>query len=189
LHFGLRPCSAASRFRRRTRIGQFFTKSGERLRNGDVYLHWIERTMNSLARQKRSSVSATGQVIFEFENLEITRDALLIHFFKETTIIPLKDIASYHFNWYLHDPIFAKKWWFLVLTLTLKNGAQESGHVTIVKFNYLSDDSELRKKIETKIANAIDAALSRVTVAAKSGSFIAPRDPPRPSVGPSRKHK
>ncbi len=65
--------------------------------------------MNSSARPKGISVSATEEVIFEFQNLEITQNALVIHFFEEKTIISLKDIMSYRFNWYLHDPIFAKK--------------------------------------------------------------------------------
>ncbi|HEU0274074.1 MAG TPA: hypothetical protein VFQ83_06065, partial [Candidatus Udaeobacter sp.] len=146
-----------------TRRGQFFTKSDECLANGDGYLCLIGRMMNPPARLKQTSLNVTEPAIFEFQNLEITRNALVLHFFEEKTIIPLRDIASYHFDWYLHDPIFARKWWFLVLTLTLKNGAQESGHVTTVKFNYLSDDSEVRKSIETKISDAIDAALSRVT--------------------------
>jgi hypothetical protein len=145
--------------------------------------------MNPPARLKQTSLNVTEPAIFEFQNLEITRNALVLHFFEEKTIIPLRDIASYHFDWYLHDPIFARKWWFLVLTLTLKNGAQESGHVTTVKFNYLSDDSEVRKSIETKISDAIDAALSRVTVATKSGSWITPRNASCASVGPSGKDK
>jgi hypothetical protein len=125
--------------------------------------------MTSSPQPKRNSVHATKkESSFKFQHLEITRDALLIHFFEETTRIPLKEIASYHLDWYLHNPIFAKKWWFLVLTVTLTNGDQESGHVTSIKFNYLSDDSELRKRIETKISRAIDAALSRVGIVAKS---------------------
>jgi hypothetical protein len=123
-----------------------------------------------------SSSAETENVTFEFQNLEITRDALVMRFFEEKTIIPLKDIASYRFNWYLHDPIFAKKWWFLVLTVTLKNGDEEAGHVTSVKFNYLSDDSELRKGIETKITRAIDPALSRASVAAKNDLSLATGD-------------
>lgn len=137
-----------------------------------------EGKMNSSAQPKRKAVRATEEVIFEFQNLEITRNALVIRFFEETTIIPLKDIASYHFKWYLHDPIFAKKWWFLVLTVTLKNGDVESGHVTAVKFNYLSDDSELRRDIETKISRAIETALSWASVPAKDDSSLATSDQP-----------
>lgn len=145
--------------------------------------------MNPSARQKRTSASSTQEVIFELQNLEITRNALVIHFFEEKTIIPLKEIASYRFNWYLHDPTFAKKWWFLVLTVTLKNGEEESGHVTTVKFNYLSDDSELRKQIETKISRAIDTALSRARVAAKNDSSLLRRGEPPSSPERSNKRK
>ena len=106
-------------------------------------------------------------------NLEITPDSLVLHFYEESTVIPLSEIRSYRLKWYLHGPIFAKKWWFLVLTLRLKNGDEESGHVTSVKFNYLSDDSELRKEIETKIARAIDSALSRTSATAKNESSLA----------------
>lgn len=123
--------------------------------------------MNPPTRPKGTSVSAAEEVIFEFQNLEITRKALVIRFFEEKAVIPLKDIVSYRFDWYLHDPIFAKKWWFLVLTVTLKSGEEESGHVTAVKFNYLGDDSELRKDIETKISRAIDKTLSRASAPAK----------------------
>ncbi|MGB9475531.1 MAG: hypothetical protein WCE87_10740 [Candidatus Udaeobacter sp.] len=132
--------------------------------------------MNSSPRQKRKPGSASEETVFEFQNLEITRDVLVIHFFKEKTIIPLKDIASYHFDWYLHDPTFAKKWWFLVLIVRLKNGDEEGGHITTVKFNYLSDDSELRKEIETKISRAIDTALSRASIATKNDSCAATRN-------------
>jgi hypothetical protein len=120
-----------------------------------------ETQMNSAVRPTGGLVSRTEEMLFKFENLEITRNALLIRFFEEKTVVPLKEIAWYHFSWYLHDPTFAKKWWFLVLTVTLKNGDEESGHVTSVKFNYLSDDSKLRKDIENKIAHAIDTALLR----------------------------
>jgi hypothetical protein len=101
----------------------------------------------------------TQQQLLNLGNLEIMPDALVLHFHEESTVIPLSEIRSYRFNWYLHDPIFAKKWWFLVLTVTLKNGDEESGHVTSVKFNYVNDDSEVRKDIETKIAHAIEIAL------------------------------
>ena len=115
-----------------------------------------------------SIVNATTQgELLNLRNLEITPDALVLHFYEEGTVIPLSEIRSYRLKWYLHDPIFAKKWWFLVLTVTLKNGDEEAGHVTSVKFNYLSDDSELRKDIESRIAGAIDTALSRARVARK----------------------
>lgn len=113
-------------------------------------------------------VNATTQgELLNLRNLEITPDALVLHFYEESTVIPLSEIRSYRLKWYLHDPIFARKWWFLVLTVTLKNGDEEAGHVTSVKFDYLSDDSELRKDIETRIAGAIDTALSRARVARK----------------------
>jgi hypothetical protein len=140
--------------------------------------------MNSSAESEGNP--ATEEALFEFQNLEITRNALVIHFFEEKTIISPKDIASYHFNWYLHDPIFAKKWWFLVLTVTLKND-EESGHVTAVKFDYLSDDSELRKEIETKIWRAIDTAISWTSVAAKNDSSLTRRGESRSPVERSNK--
>jgi hypothetical protein len=70
-------------------------------------------------------------------NFEITSSALVLHFFDEKTVIPLAEIKSYQVRWYLHDPIFGKKWWFLVLTVVLENGHEESAPVTFVKFNYL----------------------------------------------------
>ena len=103
--------------------------------------------------------ATTQPELLNLRNLEITPDALVLHFHEESTVIPLSEIRSYRLKWYLHDPIFAKKWWFLALTVALKNGDEESGHVTSVKFNYVSDDFELRKDIETKIAHAIDTAL------------------------------
>lgn len=127
--------------------------------------------------------------LLNLRNLEITPDALVLHFHEERTVIPLSEIRSYRFNWYLHDPIFAKKWWFLVLTVTLKNGDEESGHVTSVKFNYLSDDSKLRKDIETNIAHAIDTALSRASVSAKNDSSLARGDKPGSSLRGSNKCK
>ena len=76
----------------------------------------------------------------------------MLHFFEERTVIPLKDIASYELKWYLHDPIFAKKYWFLELTLGLKNGEEQSWAVAMVKFDYLNDEHERRQHIERKIA-------------------------------------
>ena len=115
-----------------------------------------------------TSTTTAKKVLFKFRDLEITPNALLLHFHEESTVIPLSEIRSYRLNWYLHDPIFAKKWWFLVLNVTLTNGDEESGHVTSVKFNYLTDDSGLRKDIEAKIARAINAALSRTKASAKN---------------------
>ena len=145
--------------------------------------------MKASARSKGNLVSATEEVVFALQNLEITRNALVIHFFEEKTIIPLENIASYRFNWYLHDPIFAKKWWFLVLTVTLKHGDEESGHVTAVKFNYLSEDSEVRREIETKIARAINTALSRASAPQKMIRLWQPLGESRPSVERSSKRK
>jgi hypothetical protein len=50
--------------------------------------------MNSPAQPKRNAIRASQQGVFEFHNLEITRDEVVIHFFEEKTIIPLKDIAG-----------------------------------------------------------------------------------------------
>jgi hypothetical protein len=120
--------------------------------------------------------------LLNLRNLEITADALVLHFHEESTVIPLSEIRSYRFNWYLHDPIFAKKWWFLVLTVTLRNGDEESGHITSVKFNYLGDDSKLRKDIETKIAHAIDTGLWQASVSAKNDSSLPRGDKPSSSL-------
>lgn len=146
--------------------------------------------MIKATRSNDDLFSTTAEkILFKFQNLEITRNTLLIRFFEEKTVIPLKEIASYRFNWYLHNPVFAKKWWFLVLTVTLKNGDEESGHVTSVKFNYLSDDSELRREIEAKIARAIKAAILRANAAAKKDSSLATREELGFSVQPSCKRK
>ena len=112
-------------------------------------------------RSSGNAANLTEQVAFRFHNLEITSKTLVMHFFDERTVIPLEDIKSYHLKWYLHDPIFAKKWWFLVLTLDLKNGMKESGAIAEAKFNYISDQHDLRQHIESKIADAINTALRR----------------------------
>jgi hypothetical protein len=112
-----------------------------------------------------SSANVTEHVEFRFHDLEITSKALVMHFFDEETVIPLKDIKSYSLKWYLHDPIFAKKYWFLVLTVDLKNGEQESDAIAEAKFNYVSDQHDLRQHIENKIAHAINVALSRPSAA------------------------
>jgi hypothetical protein len=104
--------------------------------------------------------AAVNNVTFKFHDLEITRDAVALHFFEERTVIPLKDIASYELKWHLHDPIFAKKYWFLELTFGLKNGEEQSWPVAVVKFNYLDDARQRRQHIEEKIAHALDVALS-----------------------------
>ena len=100
-------------------------------------------------------------VLLQLGNVEITSSELVLHSFEEKTVIPLNEIKNYRLEWHLHDPLFAKKWWFLVLTVKLKNGDDESGHVTSVKFSYLSDQREQRERIERKIADALDAALAK----------------------------
>lgn len=108
-----------------------------------------------------STLATTPEtIVFKFHDLEITREAVVLHFFEERTVIPLKEIASYELNWHLHDPIFAKKCWFLELTVDLQNGEDQSGPIAVVKFNYLNDEHERRQHIETKIADAINLALS-----------------------------
>ncbi len=111
-------------------------------------------------RSSGNSPNVTEQVAFRLHDLEITSKALVMHFFEEKTVIPLKEIASYDLKWCLHDPIFAKKYWFLVLKVGLKNGEEESGPIAAAKFNYSDDKRELRQHIESKIANAINLALS-----------------------------
>ena len=66
---------------------------------------------------------------FKFHDLEIAREAVVLHFFEERTVIPLKDVGSYELKWYLHDPIFAKKYWFLGLAFGLKNGKSNRGQL------------------------------------------------------------
>ena len=83
-----------------------------------------------------NSTSTDEKKVFKFHDLEITRDALVILSFEEKMVIPLKEIASYDLKWHLHDPIFAKKYWFLVLTVGLKNGEEKSGPIAVAKFNY-----------------------------------------------------
>jgi hypothetical protein len=111
-------------------------------------------------RSSGNSPNVTEQVAFRLHDLEITSKALVMHFFKEKTVIPLKEIASYDLKWYLHDPIFAKKYWFLELTVDLQNGQEQSWPIAVVKFNYLNDEHERREHIQTKIADAISLALS-----------------------------
>ena len=99
-------------------------------------------------------------VRFKFWNLEITSEALVLHFYDDKIMIPLNAIKGYHLDWQLHDPVFAKKWWFLVLTVVLKDGSEECGPVAFVKFNYL-DDGHSRQHIEHTINAALDAAIAR----------------------------
>jgi hypothetical protein len=83
----------------------------------------------SSARRSNACATAVNKVTFKFHDLEITGEAVVLHFFEEQTVIPLKDIASYELKWYLHDPIFAKKYWFLELIFDLKNGKSNRGQL------------------------------------------------------------
>jgi hypothetical protein len=109
----------------------------------------------------------TDDVTFKFRNLEITRDAAVLHFYDDKTVIPLAEIKSYQLHWHLHDPIFGKKFWFLVLTVELDNGQEESGPVASVKFNYLDDGLESRLHIERSLADALDSATARRAASAQ----------------------
>ena len=66
----------------------------------------------------------TEDIVFKFQDLEITSTKLAISFYEEKIVVLLKDIESYHLQWYLHEPIFGKKWWYLVLTIDRENGLQ-----------------------------------------------------------------
>jgi hypothetical protein len=112
----------------------------------------------------------TEDVVFKFQDLEITSTKLVISFYEEKIVVPLKDIESYHLQWYLHDPTFGKKWWYLVLTIDRKNGVQESASVAVVKFNYVTDEHELRQEIQAKIADAIKMSLSNISGSSGSSS-------------------
>ena len=95
-------------------------------------------------------------IAFRFGSVEITSGALILHFHDEKTVIPLAEIKCYRLNWQLHDPVFAKKWWFLLLSVELENGQEECGPVASVKFNYLSDDLQSRRQIDRRLADALD---------------------------------
>jgi hypothetical protein len=112
-------------------------------------------------------------ILFRFQSLEITSTKLLMSLYEDKTVVPLKDIESYHLKRYVHDPTFGKKWWYLVLTVDLKGGVQESAPVAVVKFNYVTDDHELRQHIQAKIAEAIKMSLSNVSSAPNSSSSTA----------------
>lgn len=107
------------------------------------------------------------EITFKFRNLEITSTTLLLHFYDDKTVIPLAKIKSYQLHWHLHDPIFGKKFWFLVLTVELDNGQEESGPVAAVKFNYLSDDLASRQHIKRKLADTLDSAIARTATPAQ----------------------
>ena len=83
-----------------------------------------------------------------------------MRFLDEETVIPLKEIASYHLKWYLHDPTSANKYWFLVLTVELRDGREESGPIAVTEFSRAEDEHELREDIEGNLAEAIDLARS-----------------------------
>ena len=116
------------------------------------------------AQRSNSCANIADKVAFKFHDVEITREAVVLRFFEERTVIPLKEIAWYELKWYLHDPIFAKKYWFLQLTLCLKNGEEQSWPVAMVNFNYLNDEHDRREHIQPKIADALDLALSRASL-------------------------
>ena len=106
-------------------------------------------------------------VRFKFQNLEITASSLVLHFYDEKTVVPLAEIKNYRLDWHLHDPVFGKKWWFLVLAVELDNGSEDSCPVVSTKFNYLGDDLESRRHIERKIADALDAAIASTAAPAQ----------------------
>ena len=105
-------------------------------------------------------VSMTEEVLFQFQHLEITPHTLVIRFLEEETVIPLKEITSYHLKWHLHDPTSATKYWFLVLTAELMDGRAESGPIAVAELSYADDERELREIIAGNIAEVIDLALS-----------------------------
>lgn len=108
--------------------------------------------------------------VFKFQDLKITSTKLAISFYEEKIVVPLKNIESYHLQWYLHDPTFGKKWWYLVLTLDCKNSVQESASIAVVKFNYVTDEHELRQEIQAKVSEAIKIALWRTSNSSGSSS-------------------
>ena len=54
--------------------------------------------MNSAIQSSGESVSVAEKVLFKFQDLEITRNTLVIRFFEEKTVIPLKEIAVVRFE-------------------------------------------------------------------------------------------
>lgn len=129
-------------------------------------------TANSSAALTSFIAAKTSEpVLFKFQDLEITRKALVMRFLEERTVIPLREIKSYSLAWFLHDPTFAKKYWFLILAVQLKNGQEESGPIAVAKFNYIDDERESRQHIEGKIAEAISHALSKRSTAQEKVTF------------------
>lgn len=119
--------------------------------------------MNVAIHWKGDPVSAEEEPLFKFQDLEITWNTLVIRFFEEKTVIPLKQIASYRLSWYLHDQSRGgrtEKYWFLILTVNLKNGGRESRPIVVAKDNHVDDESQLREDIEGNVAKAIEFALS-----------------------------
>lgn len=102
----------------------------------------------------------TEEVLFEFQDLKLTSNTMIMQFLAEETRIPLKEIASYHLHWYLHDPTSAKKYWFLVLIVELRDGSEKWGPIAVAEFSHADDECEFREDIEANIAEAIDLALS-----------------------------
>jgi hypothetical protein len=116
--------------------------------------------MISLIQPSSTSGSTTEEILFQFQDLEITRNTLVMRFLDEPRVTPLKEIASYHLKWYLHDPTSAKKYWFLVLTIVCRDGRDESGPIAVAEFSHNGNERELREDIEANIAEAIDLVLS-----------------------------
>ena len=111
--------------------------------------------------------TSRNDIVFRFGSIGITPGALVLHFHNEKTVIPLVEIKSYRLHWQLHDPVFAKKWWFLLLTVELENGEEECAPVMSLKFNYLNDDLQSRRQIERALADALDGAVARAAAPAQ----------------------
>lgn len=122
----------------------------------------------------------TEEVLFEFQDLKLTSDTMIMQFLDEETRIPLKEIASYHLKWYLHDPASAKRYWFLVLIVELADGSEKSGPIAVAEFSHADDEREFREDIEANIAEAIDLALSWHRAVPQKGTSIE-----RKGIGPS----
>ena len=117
--------------------------------------------MNLLIQPSSSrSACSEEQVLFRFQDLELTRNTMIMRFLDEEMVIPLKEIAAYHLKWYLHDPTSAEKYWFLVLTVELTDGREESGPIVVAEFSHAEDEHQLREDIEGNLAEAIDLARS-----------------------------
>ena len=146
-------CNQGVRTQRTARIGECFAKFAEPFIRAAVFV-WQGKCMST-------ATTTDEKVVFNFQDLQITHSALAIHFFDENVVILLKDIAKYDLKWHLHDPIFAKKYWFLELTVRLNQGEEQAWPIAIVKFNHLDDKHELREQIERKVRYAMNLAVSR----------------------------